>query len=107
MTDKEKIARIWKLFDQSVHGLDSKIIAHLMSHHSVMAGEGEVTPERLWREFVAIDNLLEEIRDLVRPFSLNDGYDFLFPRSESHSSPDQASGTSHDAHSTDSDDRTT
>ena len=72
MTDKEIREKVWELFDRH-KGLDSRIISHLMSHHSIMAGEGEVTPHALWKEFVAIDHLLDEIRDLVRPDELTQG----------------------------------
>lgn len=65
MTDQEIRDKVWGLFDRH-RGIDSQIISMLMSFQGAMAGE-RISVEQIWREFVAIDDLLDEVRELVKP----------------------------------------
>ena len=65
MTDSEIRKKVWDLFSR-YRGIDSLIINHLFSLQGAKAGE-EVTIQEVFSEFVAIDNMLNEVRDLVRP----------------------------------------
>ena len=66
MTDSEIRQQVWELFDRGVTGIDSRIISHLFSLAGAMAGEA-ITIQQVRKEFIEIDNLLDKVRDLVKP----------------------------------------
>ena len=65
MTDSEIRQKVWEIFDR-YKGIDSLVISHLFSLRGAMAGE-QIPTSTVFREFVAIDNLLDDVRELVKP----------------------------------------
>ena len=65
MNDREIRMKVYEIFDRT-GGIDTKVISHLFSLAGALAGE-DVTIQQVRKEFIELDNLLDEVRELVRP----------------------------------------